>query len=42
MNSSGTFWDGVSTTPVSAQTANLDYSGIYAMVGMGYDLTYGR
>jgi len=42
MNSSGTFWDGVNTTPVSAQTANLDYSGIYAMVGMGYDLTYGR
>ena len=42
MNSSGTYWDGVNTVPASGQTSQLDYSGIYASVGMGYDLMFGR
>jgi len=34
----GTTWDGVNTTPVSTQTAQLDYSGVYITMGMGFDL----
>ena len=36
----GTTWDGVSTTPVSGESAPLDYSGLYITVGMGFDLVH--